>query len=99
MLSASGYPMKIRGIILILAAIPAWAYVSWWMNRFCPGGGGWDICYELGSVAWPTPPLLRAAGLFGFLGPLLGLALLGFDFVQWKRRTLRKPGPGRTLSL
>jgi len=94
MLSASGYPMKIRGIILILAAIPAWAYVSWWMNRFCPGGGGWDICYELGSVAWPTPPLLRAAGLFGFLGPLLGLALLGFDFVHGSGEHFGSQGQG-----
>jgi hypothetical protein len=93
----SGYPMKILGIIFILAAIPAWAYVAWWMNHFCAPAGGWDVCYELGSVAWPYPPLLRAARLFGFLGPLSGLAFLGFDFIQRKRRTPRRPG--RTLNL
>lgn len=93
---SSGYPMRMLGIIFVLAAMPAWAYVALWMNHFCAAGGGWDVCYELGSVAFPYPPLLRAARLFGFLGPLLGLALLGFDFIQRKRRTPRKPG--RTLN-
>jgi hypothetical protein len=90
-------PMKILGIIFILSAIPAWAYAAWWMNHFCAPGGGWNVCYELGSVAFPYPPLLSAARLFGFLGPLFGFALLGFDFVQRKRKTPRKPG--RTLNL
>jgi len=89
--------MKILGIIFIVAALLAWAYVAWWMNRFCAPASRWDVCYELGSVAFPYPPLLRAARLFGLLGPLLGLALLGFDFIQRKRRTPRKPG--RTLNL
>ena len=97
MLSASGYPMKIRGVILILAAIPAWVYIFWWMNRFCAPAGGWDVCYELGSVAWPYPPLLRAARLFGFLSPLSGLAFLAFDFIRWRRRTPRRPGQALNL--
>jgi hypothetical protein len=50
-------------------------------------GQVYDVCYELGSVAFPYPPLLSAARLFGFLGPLFGLALLGFDFAQRKRNT------------
>ncbi len=54
-------------------------------------------CLRLGSVAFSYPPLLSAARLFGFLGPLFGLALLGFDFVQRERKTPRKPG--RTLDL
>lgn len=81
--------MKILGIIFILAAIPAWAYVAWWMNHFCAPGSVYDACYELGSVAFPYPPLLSAARLIGFLGPLFGLALFGFDFVQRKRKTPR----------
>jgi hypothetical protein len=90
--------MKILGIIFILAAIPAWAYGAWWMTHFCAPGGVYDVwCYELGSVAFPYPPLLSAARLIGFLGPLFGLALLGFDFVQRKQKTPRKAG--RTLNL
>jgi hypothetical protein len=77
-------------MILIFAAIPAWAYVSWWMHVNCPPGR-WDVCSELGSVAWPTPPSLFAAELVEYVGPLLGLALLSFDFVQWKRSAPRKP--------
>jgi hypothetical protein len=50
--------MKIIGIILILVAIPAWAYNAWWMHHFCAPEGGWDVCYELGSVAWPYPPVI-----------------------------------------
>ena len=70
--------MKKRGMIFIFAAIPAWAYVSWWMHvNYSPGR--WDVCYELGSVAWPTPPSLIAAELVEYVGPLLGLALLSFD--------------------
>jgi hypothetical protein len=82
--------MRKLGITLIVAAIPAWAYIAWWMNHFCAPGrrAGWDVCSELGSVAFPYPPSLSAARLFGLLGPLLGVALVLFDIVQRKRKTL-----------
>ena len=87
MLSASGYPMKMRGIIFILAAIPGWVSLFWWLNRFTPSNR--FGAYELGSVAMPLPLLVKAAGRFAFVGTLIGLALLVFDFVQWMRRKSR----------
>jgi hypothetical protein len=100
MLNRGGNPMKLRGSIFLIAAMLARAYVFWWMNRFCKPGGAWDTCYELGSVAWPYPTSLGAALLFAPVSALIGLLLLGFDFIQW-RRSLRKirRKANRTLDL
>jgi hypothetical protein len=79
--------MKVRGIIFILAAIPGWIYVAWWLNRFTPRNR-FDA-YELGTPLMPYPPLMRTASRFAVLATVIGFGFLIFDFVQWMRRKSR----------
>jgi hypothetical protein len=74
--------MRKRGFIIILAAIPAWVFVVRFINeaRRSPFG------YELGSVAFPYPPLVRAVGMFAGLLTLVGLCLFALDFLRWIRK-------------
>jgi hypothetical protein len=74
--------MRKRGVIAILAAIPAWIFFL----RFCIEARKSPFGYELGSVAFPYPPLVRAAGMCAWLLTFLGLCILAFDFARWIRR-------------
>jgi hypothetical protein len=78
--------MKLWGTGLILGGISAWAYVGWWTHRECSDGGVWLSCYELGSVAWPFPPFLRAAGLLGFISVVMGIVCFVYCFARRKRK-------------
>jgi len=66
--------MRKRGAIVILAAMPAWIYFG----------------YELGSVVFPYPQSVRAAGIFALLLTFLGLCILALDFDRWIRRSRSK---------
>jgi hypothetical protein len=74
--------MRKRGIILILAAIPAWLFVVRSFNEARRGPFG----SEFGSAAYPPPPFLRAVQMFALLFTLAGLCLFALDFVRWIRR-------------
>jgi hypothetical protein len=82
---ATGNSMKVRGLIFILASIPAWVYLFWWLNRSTPSNR-----FELGSVAMPYPPLASFANMFAVLGTLIGVVLLLFDLAQWTRKKSHK---------
>jgi hypothetical protein len=75
-------PMRKRGAIFILAAMPAWMFFFHFVNeaRRSPFG------YELGSVAGPYPLQMRAAVLFALICTIGGGAFLAFDFVHWIRK-------------
>jgi hypothetical protein len=64
--------MRKPGIIVILAAIPAWVFVVRFDHeaRRSPFFG-----YEFGSVGMPIPPLLRVVFIFALLFTLVGLCL------------------------
>jgi hypothetical protein len=74
--------MKKRGIVFILAAILAWVVFFHFVIEELRSGWG----YELGSVAFPIPPLMRAVQMSASTSTLVGLAILVFDFVHWIRK-------------
>jgi len=69
--------MRKRGVIVILAAIPAWVFYT----RFIKHAN-----YELGSVAGPMPLLMRAVSWFALLLTIVALCLFAFDFIRWARK-------------
>jgi hypothetical protein len=77
--------MRIRGVMFILAAIPAWVYFASVHRALMHSPWG----YELGCVAAPFPPELASIQMFAFYSPLIGIALLVFDFVRWRRSSRR----------
>lgn len=74
--------MRIRGIVFILAAVPAWAFVWRFVNKARRSPFG----YEVGSVVFHFPPFVQAVRLFALLLSLIGLSLLTFDFIRWIRK-------------
>ena len=74
--------MRKRGVIFILASIPAWVYVLHFLYevRKSPFGS------EFGSIAFPAPLLFEVADAFALLLALIGLPLFVFDFVQWVKK-------------
>jgi formate-dependent nitrite reductase membrane component NrfD len=72
--------MRRRGVIFILAALPAWVSLFRFLNQVkrypCPSR------YELGSIAMPLPPFVRVATMFAFLSTLIGLYLFVFDLTH-----------------
>jgi hypothetical protein len=70
------------GIAFLLAAIPTWIFYSRAFEALRKGPFG----DELGSVAYPLPNRLEAAGLSALACFLIGLSLLAFDFVRWWRK-------------
>lgn len=67
-------------MILILATVPAWAYILWVSYQVRKSGFG----YEFGSAAGPTPLSFRLASGFALFGTLIGTTFLLFDFTRWK---------------
>jgi hypothetical protein len=43
----------------------------------------------LGSIAFPYPPSVRAAGMFALVTTFLGFCILALDFDRWIRK--RRP--------
>jgi len=78
--------MRKRGAIVILAAMPAWIFFVHFevVARKSPFG------YELGSIAFPYPPSVRAAGMFALVATFLGLCILALDFDRWIRKRRSK---------
>jgi len=78
--------MRKRGAIVILAAMPAWIFFVHFdvVARKSPFG------YELGSIAFPYPPSVRAAGMFALVTTFLGLCILALDFDRWIRKRRSK---------
>jgi hypothetical protein len=74
--------MKPRGLFLTLAALPLWSYVF----RFWSVASRSPFGHELGSVAFPIPPLVRTAIVLATVFMLVGFSLLVFDLIQWTRR-------------
>jgi hypothetical protein len=78
--------MRKRGLIFILAAVPGWVFFIHFNieARKSPFG------YELGSMAFPFPPSVRAAGIFACAMTFLGLCILALDFDRRIRRSRPK---------
>jgi hypothetical protein len=75
--------MRIRGFIVLIAVMPAWAWLYFWARSL-----------KVNQVEW-FPPLsaeiqqLQAAGWVTLLATISGLGLLAFDCVQWLRKKTR----------
>ena len=74
--------MRKRGVICILAAIPAWVYVLYFLNEMRKSPFG----YEFGSIAFPPPLIFKVADTLAVLLTLIGLPFFVFDFIQWIRK-------------
>jgi hypothetical protein len=74
--------MRKRSLILVLIAIPAWTLYLWLYY----GISGTPFGSELGSVAFPVPPIMKAAAMIALLSTMIGFALVLFDFMQWIKR-------------
>jgi hypothetical protein len=76
--------MRKRGLIFILAAIPARVFVA----RFFHQARSSPFAYELGSMAWPIPPLVLALDGLAALFTLIGFYLLASDFIRWRKKKI-----------
>jgi hypothetical protein len=74
--------MRKRGLIFILAAIPAWAFFV----RFFDEARKSPFAYELGSMAFPVPRLVRSTEIFAVLATLIGICLVALDFIHWVKK-------------
>jgi hypothetical protein len=76
--------MKLRGFGLVClvgaALLGILAHHMWSELRNSPFG------YELGSVAFPVPPYLRAIWDCSLLFGVAGLILAARDFINWMRK-------------
>ena len=72
---------RLRGLILILATIPAWAYVV----HFDHVARNSVFGYELGSVAMPYPRHVLVLDAIALVFMLIGLWLLISDLIGWIR--------------
>ena len=74
--------MRLRGVVIIIAAVPLWAFLMHFVieARKSPLG------YELGSLVYPFPPFFEAIRVVALLLTVAGLGFLAIDFVQWTRR-------------
>jgi hypothetical protein len=66
--------MRVRGLIFIAAAIPAWIYL-WYF---------WREANRIGSVE-SIPAFVIGVGWFACLSPLLGVSLLVVDGIKRMR--------------
>jgi hypothetical protein len=78
--------MRKRGLVIILASLPAWAiaaYVSIPFSRFVRQNPGFD----------GEGPLLGGGAIVALLATILGLVFLLIDFVVWLRSHYGRKNP------
>jgi hypothetical protein len=70
--------MKKRGIVFILMSIPAWVFNGYFIHEAYKTPFG----YELGSVAYPLPPLVRVKLALAMLFTIVGISFFIFDLIK-----------------
>jgi hypothetical protein len=77
--------MRVRGFLFLLAAPAFWFFYVRAFEGMRKGPFG----YEVGSVAAPIPSLLQVVGITAVLCTWIGLALVIFDLVKWRKTRSR----------
>jgi hypothetical protein len=73
---------KTLGIVFLAATIPLWILYRQAFEALRKGPFG----DELGSVAYPIPDRLEALRLSAVACFLIGVSVLVFDFLKWRRQ-------------